>query len=336
MLTFILFIVSFCISVILVCIFRKIAEKFGFYDIPANKLKDHAKPVPYVGTAIVITFMLVLLGLRLLTSFETGTLYQLRGIMYGGLVIYLLGLLDDKYDIDFKAKFFWQIIATVILIHFGIYIKLFPLKILNIIFSMFWVVLVVNAVNIIDILDGLSTGVAAICALGFFAITLPTEMLYVNFAAIILFGTLAGFWLFNKPPAKIFMGDAGSLFVGFILAALSMGADYSKGSMFGLFSPLLILGVPLYDTILVSYLRWKSGKPVFKGSKDHYALRLTIAGFSPWEIDLISYTISLVLALAAFSITFLSVSYSFFVLVSVFILAMAGSNLLSGIDISEK
>ncbi len=335
MLTFILFIASLIISIVLIIAFKLLAEKFGFYDIPKS-LKEHPSPVPYVGTAIFFTFMLVLAGLRLFTHFETGTLHQLRGIVYGGIIIYLLGLLDDIFDFDFKVKFFWQIVATVILIHFGIYIKFFPGRFLNIAISIFWVILVVNAVNIIDILDGLAVGVAAICALGFFAITLPTEMLYVNFAAIILFGALTGFWLFNKPPAKIFMGDAGSLFVGFILAALSMGADYSSVNMIGLFSPLLILGIPLFDTILVSYLRWKKGQPVFKGSKDHYALRLTVAGFSPWKIDIISYSISLFLSLAAFTITVVPSGYAFFILVTVFVLGLTGSIFLGNIDISEK
>jgi len=336
MLTIILFIISFITAIIMVLLFKLIAEKIGFYDIPKNNLKDHTKPIPYVGTAICMAFILVLLGLRLFTSFETGTLHQLRGIVYGGLCIYLLGLLDDIFDLNFKVKFLWQIIAAGILIYYGIYIKFFPSKFLNVAISMFWVVLVVNSVNIIDILDGLAVGVSAICALGFFMITFPTEMLYVNFAAIILFGVLLGFWVFNKPSAKVFMGDAGSLFTGFILAALSMGADYSQGNMLGLFAPLLVLGIPLYDTILVSYLRWKSGKPIFKGSKDHYALRLSVAGFSPWQVNLISYSISLLLGIAAFLIIILSEQYSFFVLVVVLSLGFAGSNILGNIDISEK
>jgi UDP-GlcNAc:undecaprenyl-phosphate GlcNAc-1-phosphate transferase len=306
----------------MVVVFKFLAEKIGFYDVPKNELKDHVAPV--------------LLGLRFFTAFETGTLHQLRGIVYGGFVMCLLGLLDDIFDLNFKLKFIGQIIATGILIYYDIYINIFPNEILNIVISIFWVVLVVNAVNIIDILDGLAVGVVGICALGFFAITLPTEMLYVNFAAIILVGVLSGFWLFNKPPAKVFMGDAGSLFIGFMLAALSMGADYSNVNIIGLFSPLLILGIPIFDTILVSCLRMKNGQSIFKGSKDHYALRLTIAGFSPWQIDLISYAISFFLSAAAFTMTVASSEYAFLILVAVFTLGMVGSGMLGNINIEEK
>lgn len=339
MLAVILFLCALVISVISVIVFRFFVGKFGYpklFDVPDDNLKKHTKPIPYAGTAIFAAFIMVLLGLRLFTHFETGTLHQLRGIVYGGTIIYFLGLLDDMYAFDFKVKFLWQIVGTVILIYYGIYIKLFANQLLNIALSMFWVILVVNAINIIDIHDGLAVGISVICALGFFAISLPTKMLYVNLASVILCGSLLGFWIFNKPPAQIFMGDAGSLFVGFILAALSMGADYSKVNMVGLFAPLIILGIPLFETIFVSCLRLKNGQPVFKGSKDHYALRLTIAGFSAWQINLISYAVSLFLTVAAVLMTIVSARYAFLVLVSIFVFGMVGSSMLANIDISEK
>ncbi|MBN2406734.1 MAG: undecaprenyl/decaprenyl-phosphate alpha-N-acetylglucosaminyl 1-phosphate transferase [Elusimicrobia bacterium] len=331
-----LFAVSVVLSLAVTGIYYRLAGKIGLYDIPDGTLKDHARPVPYAGSSIVLAFIIIVLGLRIFTHFETGTLHQLRGIFFGGLVVYVLGLLDDIFNLDFRVKFFWQIIAAVILIHYGIYIKMFPNMIVNVTLSIFWLVLVVNAVNIIDILDGLAVGVSAISALGFFMITLPTEMLYVNLASIILCGILVGFWFFNKPPAKVFMGDAGSLFVGFILASLSMGADYSNINMIGLFSPLLIMGIPLFDTTLVSCLRLKNRQPVFRGSKDHYALRLTIAGFSPWQIDIISYAISVFLTSAAFIMTIVSDQYAFLIMVAVFLLSMVGSSMLSNIDVKEK
>ncbi|MFH1416475.1 MAG: MraY family glycosyltransferase [Elusimicrobiota bacterium] len=336
MIIFVFFLLSLALSLVSVYFFKIFAEKVGFYDIPKNELKDHKAPVPYAGTAIFIAFMVTMAALRFFTHFETGTLYRIRGIIYGGSIIYLLGLFDDIFDLDFRVKFFWQTVAAVILIHFGIYIKLFANMPLNIAVSVFWVILVSNAVNIIDILDGLAGGVAAIAAIGFFAVTLPTKMFYVNFTAIILFGVLLGFWFFNKPPAKAFMGDAGSLFVGFVLASLSMGADYSSVNIIGLFSPILILGLPLFDTILVSCFRFKNKQSVFKGSRDHYALRLTVAGFSPWQIDMISYGISFMLCLGAFGMTVLSRSYAFLILVFVFLLGMVGSSMLGNIDISEK
>ncbi len=333
MIVLIIFTVSVILSLLITLIVKFICEKLKFYDIPANQLKDHKKPIPYAGTAIWFTFMLVLLGIRIFTSFETGTLHQLRGIVFGGTVIFLLGILDDKFEFGYIMKFFWQIVAAIILLNFDIQIKIFAADILNIAISIFWVVLVMNAINIIDVLDGLSSGISAICAIGFFAITLPGEDVYVNFAAITLAGVLAGFWFFNKPNAKVFMGDGGSLFVGFILASISMGADYTGVSIIGLFSPLLILGIPLYDTILVSYFRWRKGEPIFKGSKDHYALRLSKKGFSRWQIDIISYIISFILAVAAFLITVLSTGYAFFILIFIAVFVLIGSDYLDNIEV---
>lgn len=323
---------AFILAILFTMLVKFIAEKLNFYDIPQNGLKKHARPIPYTGLSIWLCFMLVLLGVRLFTSFETGTLHQLRGIVYGGSIILILGLLDDIFELDFKVKFFWQIIAAILLVHYDIYVKIFPVKYLNVAVSLFWVILVMNAVNIIDVMDGLAVGISGICALGFFVITLPTEKTYVNLAAIILFGTLAGFWIFNKPPAKVFMGDAGSLFTGYVLAALSMGADYSRVNIIGLFSPFLILGIPIYDTILVSYFRWRRGQPIFKGSKDHYALRLSSLGFTEWQVDLISYAVSIVLVSAAFAITVFSAGYAFLVLVLVFVLCLMGSAVLNSAD----
>jgi len=327
-----LFVSSFIVSLTATYIVKIAAEKTGFFDLPETALKVHSKPVPYAGTAIWLTTIIVLIALRLMTSFPTGTLHQLRGIVIGGALIFILGVVDDIFDLDYRIKFAGQTAAALVLIHYDIYIKLFPVFSLNLLVSIFWVVLVVNAVNIIDILDGLSCGVSAIAALGFFAITLPTEQLYVNFAAIVLFGTLSGFWLYNKPPAKVYMGDGGSLYTGFLLAALSMGADYSNINIIGLFSPLLILGIPLFDTILVIYFRWKAGRPVFKGSKDHYAIRLAAAGLSRWQIDFISYAISAALALAAFGLTVLPVNYAFFLLAAVGAFAVIGTGVLETIN----
>nr|MDA3793540.1 MraY family glycosyltransferase [Elusimicrobiota bacterium] len=267
-------IISLLVSLIVTKLCEKAAAKTGFYDIPHTDLKTHSEPTPYAGSSIWLSFMIVMIGLRLFTSYQTGTLHQLRGILYGGGIIYLLGIMDDIFDLNYIIKFIGQVIAVVILIRYDIYIKLFPHQALNYIFSIFWVILIINAINIIDVMDGLSAGVASIAAMAFFLVTLPTEKIYVNFTALILFGALAGFWFFNRPQAKVFMGDAGSLFTGFILAAASMGADYSSGHLIGIFAPFLILGVPIYDTLLVSYFRYRKGMSVFKGSHDHYALRL--------------------------------------------------------------
>lgn len=329
---FLLFLISVSVSVLSVLFVKSLAERLGFYDHPKDVLKQHSHPVPYTGAAVWLSFMLMLLGLRLFTSFETGTLHSLRGIVYGGTLIFALGILDDILDLHYSTKFLFQFAAAAVLISFNIRIEVFPFLSLNILLSVFWLLLVINAVNIIDIKDGLASGVSLISALGFYFVTLPTERLYVNFASIILVGVLLGFWLFNKPKAKVFLGDSGSLFIGFILAALSMGADYSMKHPIGLIAPFLILGIPIYDTVLVSFFRFRSGKSIFKGSNDHYALRLQTMGFSVWKIDIISYIISAVLSISAFAITQLSPGPAFLLMALVIFAALIGSAILGTVN----
>ncbi|MGM0441659.1 MAG: MraY family glycosyltransferase [Elusimicrobiota bacterium] len=328
-------IASLLISILLTYVVKKLAEKLSFYDVPHTRLKTHDKPTPYAGSSLWVSFMIVLLGLRIFTSFETGTLRQLRGLVYGGTLMFGLGLLDDKYDLDFKIKLLVQIAGALILAYFDITIELFNSNILNIGVSVFWVIFIVNAVNIIDVLDGLSVGVSTIAAAGFFAVTLPVEKIYVNLAALALFGVLLGFWFYNKPPAKVFMGDAGSLFTGFVLAALSMGADYSKVSIIGLFAPFLILGIPIYDTVVVSIFRLKNKQSIFLGSQDHFALRLSKAGMSAWQIDIISYWISIILTFSAVLITVVPQVYGFMIISAVFMSGLIGIGFLNSIDIEE-
>jgi UDP-GlcNAc:undecaprenyl-phosphate GlcNAc-1-phosphate transferase len=171
---------------------------------------------------------------------------------------------------------------------------------------MIWVMGITNSFNIIDVMDGLSSGIAAIASLAFFFIAMPLEDIHVNFCAIALAGGCLGFLPYNlSKRRKIFMGDTGSLTIGFILAAVAMGTSYSRFSFVGVFAPLLILAIPMYDTFLVSILRMRKGKSPFLGSKDHYALRLEKLGFSRGWILAITYTASGLLAFCAWLVTHL-------------------------------
>jgi UDP-GlcNAc:undecaprenyl-phosphate GlcNAc-1-phosphate transferase len=170
--------------------------------------------------------------------------------------------------------------------------------------SLVWIIGITSAFNIIDIMDGLSSSVAFIASIAFLLIALPTEKIYVNFCAVALAGGCLGFIPYNLSRGKkIFMGDTGSLTIGFILAAMSMGTSYTTLNDVGLMAPLLILAIPIYDTILVMYLRWRKGQSPFLGSRDHFALRLETMGFSRRQILAITYTASIVLAFGAFLIT---------------------------------
>jgi UDP-GlcNAc:undecaprenyl-phosphate GlcNAc-1-phosphate transferase len=204
-----------------------------------------------------------------------------------------------------------QVAAALCLIAFDIRIRFVQPGWFGDILTILWVVGVINAFNIIDIMDGLASGIAVIASLGFFFISLPSEQIYVNFAAITLAGAFLGFMPYNFSRRwKIFLGDTGSLSAGFMMAALSLGTSYTHVNNAGVFAPLLILGIPLYDTFLVSFLRLKKGLSPFLGSPDHYALRLERYGLYREEILVLSYAVSLLLTFAAYQVTLVVFEYA--------------------------
>lgn len=263
---------------------RRAAIRWNALDHPSSPVKTHRSPTPYLGgLAVYAAVAGALLLLRLTTNFPSGTLRSLRAILAGGGFMVAVGLMDDlkRGGLDFRWKFFFQFLGALLLMAFDIRIKFIQPDWLGGIFTVLWVVGITNAFNIIDIMDGLSTSQAMVACLGFLLIALPGEEIYVNVAAAGLAGACLGFLPYNlSERRKIFMGDTGSLFLGFTLAAVSMGMSYSSETEFGLFAPLLILALPIYDTLFVSILRIRQGKSPFLGSKDHLALKLRAAGLS--------------------------------------------------------
>ncbi|MCL2144952.1 MAG: undecaprenyl/decaprenyl-phosphate alpha-N-acetylglucosaminyl 1-phosphate transferase [Endomicrobia bacterium] len=301
---------------------RFFAVKFNIMDNPVTAVKTHKVSTPYLGgIAIALGCIASLFIIRLATHFPDGTLRSLRGIIYGSAIVMLLGFVDDaKYKgLGFKSKFLLQFLAAAIVV-FGFDIRINFLSIYSVscIVSIIWIVGITNAFNIIDIMDGLSSGIAVIAAFAFLFISLPTEMIYVNFCAAALAGGILGFMPYNfSKSKKIFMGDTGSLFIGFVLASLAMGTSYTKMNDMGLFAPLLILAVPIYETGLVSMFRMRKGKSPFLGSKDHYALRLEKMGFSRKKILLLTYIVCIILAFCAYFFTKLTLSYAMMLLLIV-------------------
>jgi UDP-GlcNAc:undecaprenyl-phosphate GlcNAc-1-phosphate transferase len=263
---------------------RKVALRFHVLDHPINEVKTHTKPVPYLGgIAIWFSFIITQIVLRFTTNFPTGTLHALRGIFIGGILIIILGILDDLHirGLHYTVKFIIQIAAACILVLFDIRIKFINNIVISIVLTVIWVVGITNAFNLIDIMDGLSSSVAVIASLGFLLISLPTEMLYVNFASIALMGACLGFIPYNlSKQYRIFLGDTGSLFIGFVLSALALGTSFTTVNRVSVFAPILVLGIPIYETLLLIFHRLKRGISPFLGSKDHFALRMEKLGLS--------------------------------------------------------
>jgi len=301
------FLLPFLLSLGFTPLVRLAAVKLGLLDKPTD-IKTHKTPTPlFGGLSIFAAFALSLAVMRFYTSFPTGTLRDLRVILLGGGVMFLLGFIDDLRKPDglgFKVKFAVQFAVAFFTVLYGVRINFIQPDYLSFALSVFWIVGVSNAFNIIDIMDGLSAGQAALAAFGFLLIAFPSESIYVNFASASLAGAALGFLPYNfSKKYKIFMGDSGSLFCGFVLALVAMGTKYSAVNPLGVYAPLFILAVPIYDTIFVSVLRLRRGHSPFLGSRDHFALRLEKIGFSRRQVVRLASLATLALALFAWLIT---------------------------------
>ncbi|MFA6434761.1 MAG: MraY family glycosyltransferase [Elusimicrobiales bacterium] len=302
------FLIPLISSLALTPLLRRFALRFGHVDAPSTEIKTHKSPTPLLGgAAIFLSFAAGLVFMRFYTSFPTGTLRDLRVILGCGSVVFMLGMLDDlKKPAGLKVgtKFFIQFAAAFFAVHSGIRINFISPDYLSFILSVLWIVGVSNAFNIIDIMDGLSASQAVIAAAGFLLIAFPSESIYVNVSSAALAGAALGFLPYNfSKKMKIFMGDSGSLLCGFTLALVAMGSKYSEVNPLGVYAPLLILAIPIYDTFFVSVMRLRRGHSPFIGSKDHFALRLEKLGFSRRRVVFLTAMASLIFSVFAFLIT---------------------------------
>jgi UDP-GlcNAc:undecaprenyl-phosphate GlcNAc-1-phosphate transferase len=248
---------------------RKAAIQLGIVDNPDGKLKKHGEATPYLGGIAVFAAYLLTVGV--LTDFDQPTL----GLLLSGTIALVVGLIDDFGVLTPSQKMLGQALAALVLIKSGTYIKLVILPIwIAIPLTVVWIIAVTNAFNIIDIMDGLASGVAAVAALILTVANALAGRDSQAFLALVLAGSVIGFLRHNFHPARIFLGDAGSMFIGFMLAALSMNLGGTKMNVLAVISPVLILGIPLFDLALVMFIRWRIGIPMTKGSPDHFALRL--------------------------------------------------------------
>jgi UDP-GlcNAc:undecaprenyl-phosphate GlcNAc-1-phosphate transferase len=263
------FILSFFLTLYGTPLAQRVAYRYNFLDQPDGKLKKHAQPVPYMGGVIV--YFSFISPISLIFDFNQ----QLLGILFASSILLLVGLFDDLKALTPGIKFIFQIVATYILLKSGIIIDLifFP-RWLDIVLSFFWILTVINAFNIIDIMDGLAASIGALCALTIFIISLYTGDFLISILAVSLAAALLAFLKFNWEPARIYLGDAGSMILGLILGSLTMMVSYTRFNRYAFISGLFLLGIPLFDLAYVSVLRIMKGKMPFWGSPDHLALRL--------------------------------------------------------------
>ncbi len=205
----------------------------------------------------------------------------MTGILLAGATALLLGLVDDLGSLSWRAKFAGQALAVLVLLKSGVVMSIAALPPwANIALSAIWLLGLTNALNLIDISDGLAPGVALFASAAFVVMALFTGAPLLAILAATLFGALAGFAPWNFAPARIYLGDAGSMFLGLTLGGISLAGSYTGMSAWGLMVPVLILAVPLFDTGYVMVLRMARGRNPFLGSPDHLAVRLRRRGWS--------------------------------------------------------
>lgn len=281
------FVFSLILSLYLTPVMRRAALQFGIVDKPDGKLKKHKKPMPYLGgIAIYLAFLLALAF-----SFTPEFNKEVLGLLLAGTIVLLLGFIDDLGFLKTWVKFAGQLIAVLVLVKSGIYIKLvFLPTYVSIPLTFLWLVGMMNAFNIIDVMDGLAAGVALVASAAFFVVAVLNGRIMIAVLTITLAGSLLGFLRYNITPAQIYMGDTGSMFLGLMIGALAMIGSYTAKNTLGFVAPVVILGIPIFDTLQVIVARLRKGIPFYRGSPDHYALLLRAAGLSVKEVIGLSYS----------------------------------------------
>ena len=324
-LAIILLISSFVVSAILTALVRKIASRVGFAAHPTHD-RYHRSPVALGGgVAIVTTIVSFLVAAILIVKFlvAPGRLPWLppsvtihaAGFLdkIGHLIIvlaciialFVLGLIDDKIRLGPFPKLAIQFaVALVAAFLADIRVELFiQNKLLTSLISAFWIVLIINVLNFLDNMDGAAAGIAAIVAAILFVAAAVSAQVFVGALTLIFIGTLLGFLVFNFPPAKIFMGDAGSLPLGFILALLTLRTTYyhqaASGAWYPVLIPIISMAVPLYDFLSVTFLRISQGKSPFVGDTQHFSHRLRRRGLNDTQTVLTLYLATLTTGIGA-------------------------------------
>lgn len=288
---------------------RVLAQKMGAMDVPKDARRMHDHPIPRMGgLAIFLGFLLTALLFAELTT-------QLRGMLLGAVVIVVLGIFDDIYSLSAKLKFVVQIIAAVIAVGSGNMIEVLSNP--NIFSSnpywelgwiawpitVIWIVAITNAVNLIDGLDGLACGVSTISSVSMLVIALVLGEADVAILLAALAGGCIGFLPYNLNPAKIFMGDTGSTFLGYILAVVSIQGMFKMYSVISFVVPFLMLGLPIFDTASAFIRRIAKGQNPMSPDRGHVHHRLIDMGFSQKQAVAVLYVISAILGLSAVVLT---------------------------------
>jgi UDP-GlcNAc:undecaprenyl-phosphate GlcNAc-1-phosphate transferase len=310
MLTFLLtFLIALFVTILFTPMVRSFAPGLGAMDKPSDR-KVHTASVPRLGgVAIFIGFMTAVV-IGLLVAYGRGAHINPKpiiGVLLGGGLVFLTGLIDDLRGLRPLTKLSWQVIGSMVAVYFGVSITyisnpfngLLLIGLAAVPLTVFWIVGMTNAVNLIDGLDGLAAGVTAISAGTLFFVALRTHQIGAALLMAALAGAALGFLRYNFNPASIFLGDSGSYFLGFVLAASSIVGVFKTTLVVALIIPILILGVPIFDTTFAILRRLKERKSLLAADNRHIHHLLLRAGFTQREAVLSIYVACFLLSITA-------------------------------------
>ncbi len=300
------FLVAFVMTFASTPLAEKIAYKIGAVDVPNDARRMHKKPIPRLGgIAIFFGFLVSCLCFVVMSR-------EMIAIILASLLIVILGVLDDRKPIRAIIKLAVQIVAAFIVAYFGkVNIDVFTnpnlfstseyliLGKLSIPITIIWIVAITNAVNLIDGLDGLAAGVASISSICLLIIALMVSEINIAVFTACIAGACFGFLPYNFNPAKIFMGDSGSTFLGFVLACISIEGVFKAYAVVSFAVPLLVMALPLFDTTVAILRRIKNKKPIMAPDRGHLHHKLIDMGFSQKQAVGILYAISAFLGITA-------------------------------------
>ena len=297
------FITAMLASAILTPLVIALAKKIGAIDIPEDDRRVHTLPIPRIGGLAI--FFAFLISLAIFSDLSS---QKVMGLVLSSMVIVITGLIDDVRGLRARTKLLLQIIAASILFYYGFRIEFFTnlfetteivkIGLMSFPLTVFWIVGITNTINLIDGLDGLAVGISTIAAITLAYVSFSFGRNETLLLSLMLIGANIGFLPYNFNPAKIFMGDTGALFLGFILAAISIEGALKSATAIAIFIPLIALGLPIFDTTFAIFRRIINKKPLMEADKQHLHHRLLSLGMNQKRAVLMLYLIASLLGIS--------------------------------------
>lgn len=293
-----IFLLALAVTAVSIPWVRRLALRTGFVDAPSQR-KLHSTPMPLLGGLGIFAGAFVAL-----VFFANETPNTVTGVFLSFTLVMLIGLADDRYHLPARVKLLGELSAVAILIYFGIHVRLPLPDIVNYAITALWLIGITNAINFLDNMDGLSAGISGVAAAFMLLLGLENNQFLVAGLSAAVLGACLGFLRYNFPPAKIFMGDVGALFLGFTLAILGLQLRFPANMPTVTWMvPVFILAVPIFDTTLAVISRLRRGLSPNTAGKDHISHRLVRLGFSQRETVLILYLLTGATGMIALFIT---------------------------------